>query len=145
LKRNNLIAVVVDDDQDDLDFIVTALKDTGVITSIKEFSNAMEALTFLEGTSQLPDMIVLDFKMPILSGLALLEKIKSDKRLENIPVFMFSTSSYKQDVENARDMGANNFITKPYDYKGFAQAADIIIDIFMQAISPEPFHRILIR
>jgi two-component system alkaline phosphatase synthesis response regulator PhoP len=62
-----------------------------------------------------PDVILLDWLMPEMNGLRVLEELKNDSSTQNIPVFMLTAKGMLNDVTQALDMGANDYITKPFD------------------------------
>lgn len=85
---------------------------------VKEAEDGEVALTLLaEERDHLPDYIFLDLNMPRKDGRAVLKALKNDPELRKIPVFILSTSSDAKDKEDVRLLGANSFITKPYDLK----------------------------
>jgi two-component system alkaline phosphatase synthesis response regulator PhoP len=62
-----------------------------------------------------PDVILLDWLMPEMNGLRVLEELKNDSSTQNIPVFMLTAKGMLNDVTQALDMGADDYITKPFD------------------------------
>jgi len=80
-------------------------------------SNGAEALQILRGDSEhaRPELILLDWNLPGLKGEEVLERLKADQELRSIPVVVFTSSSAPSDRRRAADLGANRFITKPFD------------------------------
>ena len=76
---------------------------------------------FLEKGSDLPDLIFLDINMPIMSGWQCLTEFKKAGHLKHIPVIMFTTSSQPKEKELAKELGAQDFIIKPSEYKALKQ------------------------
>ena len=105
-----------EDDHDDLDLVQQAFSSYKNI-EIVHANNGLEALDFLKSIEEdkMPCLILLDINMPVMDGKQALEKIKSNKRYENVPVIMFTTSSSESDKNFAMEMGAD-FITKPLNY-----------------------------
>ena len=66
-------------------------------------------------TEKRPDVILLDWLMPVMNGLQVLEKLKNESRTENIPVFMLTAKGMLNDVTQALDIGADDYITKPFN------------------------------
>jgi two-component system phosphate regulon response regulator PhoB len=62
-----------------------------------------------------PDVILLDWLMPLMNGLQVLAQLKSDNKTEGIPVFMLTAKGMLSDVTQALDMGADDYITKPFN------------------------------
>lgn len=106
------MVLIVDDSEDSAKFLKQDLNDDGV-----------EAITALSGDECLalavkysPDLILLDMKMPGLSGLDTLEKLKTFAETRDIPVIMVSASSADQSIIEALDYGANDYVYKPVMY-----------------------------
>jgi len=64
-----------------------------------------------------PDIILLDIMMPVYDGFYVLEKLKKDKDTSSIPVIMLTSMGQTQDIARAAEMGANDYITKPFEYE----------------------------
>lgn len=111
--------LLADDDEDDVYIFHEVLKklDVPVIFSIAR--NGYEVMEFLKtGT---PDMIFLDLNMPIQNGQECLHSIRSDKRLDLLPVLMYSTSTHPAYINQCYDEGANFYIIKPSTYDAIAE------------------------
>ena len=67
-----------------------------------------------ERDAQMPDLIVLDLNMPLKDGVATLREIRSEKRYNQLPVFILSTSSRPDDITECRQLGCSNYYVKPY-------------------------------
>lgn len=68
---------------------------------------------------QLPDLILLDIRLPGISGIDVLKSVKRDERLKKIPVIMFTSSDRDEDVVLSYEFGANSYIPKPSSFQGF--------------------------
>ena len=66
-------------------------------------------------TEKRPDVILLDWLMPVMNGLQVLKELKNDSYTENIPVFMLTAKGMLNDVTQALDIGADDYITKPFN------------------------------
>lgn len=113
--RYNTI-LLIDDDDDDWEIFQAALNkvsDTGNHYAIKYAKQALEKLERQEIT---PDLIFLDLNMPAMNGLEFLGHIKKIKNAKDIPVIIFSTSSHAEIKNQAKKLGAYDFITKPHDF-----------------------------
>lgn len=108
---------LADDDLDDQDFFKHALKQIDESIVCVTASNGEEAIKKLKTITQLPDYIFLDLNMPRMSGLKCLIEIKKINSLKNIPVIIYSTSSEERDINEAKKLGADYFVTKPFDFK----------------------------
>jgi CheY-like chemotaxis protein len=106
--------LLVDDDHDDRYLFSEALSTTGVPVDCKLAESGREALSLLQSEiAKLPKLIFLDVNMPEMNGWQVLEKLKSDRQLQNIPVIMYSTSSHSRDIALALEAGALCFCVKP--------------------------------
>jgi len=104
----------IDDDEDDRDFFCTAMQqidDSIECIFAKDGVNAVNQLT--ENESFIPDYIFIDMNMPLMDGRQCLETIKKIERLNNIPVYIYSTSGSPKLVEQVMNAGAKDFLIKP--------------------------------
>ncbi len=122
--------LLVEDNPDDVKLTVRALKKNGVandLTSVEDGAEAIEYL-FAEGryagrdTSQGPCLVLLDLKLPKVSGLEVLQRIRGDERTENIPVVVLTTSNEERDLIESYRLGANSYVRKPVDFQNFLEA-----------------------
>lgn len=105
--------LVIDDDIDDQEIFLTALESTLSTVKCVAVGSAVEALKKLGNGELTTDIIFLDLNMPVMTGQQFLAEIKKDERLCNIPIVVLSTSSHQPTIEQAMNLGAANFITKP--------------------------------
>lgn len=119
----------VEDNADDEMLVKRALK--GVTqNTIVVARDGKEAFSYLfEGKllgglteHRLPDLILLDLKLPIIGGLELLEKIRSDETTKNIPVVVLTSSDEARDVQKCYQLGVNSYVSKPVDFQKFIEA-----------------------
>lgn len=108
------VIFLVDDDKDDLDFFIEALKEIDDSIICIRASNGEEALKKLkEWVVPFPNFIFLDLNLPRINGKKCLIEIKKQKKFDQIPVIIYSTSSEKRIMEEMSDLGAAYFIVKP--------------------------------
>lgn len=113
----------IDDDEDDKLVFGTALNTIDKEIVYLTASDGIEALRILnEDLVILPDLIFLDLNMPKMDGFTCLDHIKKSSDLRSIPVHILSTSTNPRDMERARVLGAEKFITKPTSYSGLIEA-----------------------
>lgn len=109
----------IEDDLVDAELVFHILDRQQVSTKYHLLRDGEEALDFFFNQAPadyrllLPKVILLDVKLPKLSGLEVLEKLKTDERTKQIPVIMFSSSNQRRDVEKAYELGANGYLVKP--------------------------------
>ncbi|MCW3102172.1 MAG: rcp1 3 [Bacteroidetes bacterium] len=120
--------LLADDDPDDRNFFSLTLQSIDPAISCRTAKSGQEVLDVLNREKPLPVLLFLDINMPNLNGWDVLIRIKKDPLLKTIPVIMYTTSSYKRDVELAAEFGAVGFCTKPDDLKQLKVVLQFIID-----------------
>ena len=105
--------LLIDDDTDDQEMFTSALAfiDSSIVCSIA--TNGVEALRQLKNADALPDMIFLDLNMPLMNGAQFLKEAKATNRLREVPIIIYSTASDIRTIEEAKQLGAHQFISKP--------------------------------
>lgn len=105
---------LIDDDEDDRDIFAMALEDASAGCNLSTAKNGLEAFEIIDDNPEFtPDFIFIDLNMPYMSGIECLERIKQYNHLANVPVIMYTTSSYQKDVEESKQLGASYFLVKP--------------------------------
>jgi CheY-like chemotaxis protein len=109
--------LIADDDEDDIQLTRDCFVDNNLHVSINDVADGQHLLDHLKGngagTSNLPQLILLDLNMPRKSGFEALAEIKADTNFRKIPVVIFTTSKAPKDIEKAYDLGASCFVSKP--------------------------------
>lgn len=114
----NKFFLLADDDQDDAELFAEALSTVDSSVDFHHVQNGLAVFEYLKNPDdKRPDLIFLDLNMPLMTGWQCLSKLKNDPHLKNIPVIMYSTSSYQHDKDIAFQLGASGFLTKPTEYK----------------------------
>lgn len=109
-----MLVALADDDEDDRLFFAEIFDELKMLTKLQLFTNGSELLDYLKDSNNiLPDIIFLDLNMPIMGGIDALLEIKMDKRLADIYVAIYSTSSAQSDIEETFILGANIYMVKP--------------------------------
>ena len=122
--------LLVEDDPDDRDLILRALGKHKVANQVVAVSDGVEALEYLFATgsfagrdlSILPAVMLLDLKLPRLSGLDVLRRVREDARTRFLPVVILTSSREEQDLMKGYELGANSYVCKPVDFAEFAEA-----------------------
>jgi CheY-like chemotaxis protein len=130
----NVSCLIIDDDQDDREFFEIALGSLNIPYLLTEAENGIVALEILKSNlHRLFDYIFLDLNMPLLNGKEFLEEVKKMPGTGNIPIIIYSTSSFYKDVEETQVLGATYFISKTTDLD---KLASILLDIFQRKEMP---------
>ncbi|WP_247235647.1 response regulator [Telluribacter sp. SYSU D00476] len=109
---------LIDDDTDDHYLFAAVLKEVCPALEFSGEANSQYAVEKLQSDSEFtPSYIFLDLNMPNMNGLECLAEIKKIERLKEVPVIIFSTSSFKKDINEAAELGSTQYITKPGSYK----------------------------
>jgi two-component system, response regulator len=122
--------LLVEDNPDDEELTLMGLKSSGVLNEVVVVRDGEEAVQFLLAEGQykdrvsaaVPAVILLDLKLPKLSGLEVLERLRANPLTKCIPVVILTSSSEEEDVINSYKLGANSFVRKPVDFNRFADA-----------------------
>jgi two-component system response regulator len=126
------IILLVEDNPDDEALALLALKKTNIPSEVVVAHDGIEALDYLFGdgsyagrdTRIMPELILLDLKLPKVYGLEILRRIRSDKRTQCLPVVILTTSKEERDVIEGYGLGANSYICKPVGFAEFNQAVE---------------------
>lgn len=124
--QNTLIAIV-EDDQDDQEFISTSLYRNSTGCEVKTFSGGQSFFSFISAAERLPDLIITDLRMPLVSGFDVIRFVKNHPKTKDIKIVVLSTSSSDEDIKKAKNLGAQAYYVKPHSLKEYAQIADQII------------------
>lgn len=127
---DNIEILFVEDSEDDAILTIRALTKSGFTNKLHHVVDGAEALDFIyckgnytsRNAKEFPKVILLDLKMPKVSGTQVLEKIKSDPGTKSIPVVMLTSSKEGPDIEECFALGANSYIVKPVDSDNFFNA-----------------------
>ena len=119
--------LLVEDSRADAEMTLRTLKKRGIANRIEWVRNGVEALDYLfcQGeyaarSSGHPRIVLLDLKMPMMDGLQVLERMKSDPRTRTIPVVMMTSSREEGDLLASYRLGVNSYVVKPVDFGDFA-------------------------
>lgn len=122
--------LLVEDNPDDEALTLRALKKNNIKNEVVVARDGVEALDFLFGTGshagrdvhRVPEIILLDLKLPKVDGLEVLRKIRENEYTRLLPVVILTTSSEEHDRLLSYDLGANSYVRKPVDFQQFIEA-----------------------
>jgi two-component system response regulator len=122
--------LLVEDNPDDEALTLRALRKNNILNEIIVARDGVEALDFIFGTGafagrdvrDLPQVILLDLKLPRVNGFEVLTKIRADERTKLLPVVILTSSREEQDLAKGYGLGANSYIRKPVDFNQFVDA-----------------------
>ncbi len=135
--------LMVEDNPDDIELTVEALKDARVGNFLSVVKDGEEALSYLRCQGKhrqavRPDLILLDLNMPRKNGRDVLREIKNDPQLKRIPVVILTTSQAEEDILHTYDLHANCYITKPVDFNQFLKVVRSIEDFWLTVVKLPP-------
>jgi|SRR3989337_3805075 len=120
---------VADDDDQDRMLFQEVIKDLPSLVYLTMASDGDEAVKILTQLDLLPDIVFLDLNMPFKNGFECLKEIKHSKKLQSIPVIIFSTSTYPSSVSQAYEEGAHLYIRKPNDFLNFKKIVQYVLAV----------------
>ena len=123
--------LLVEDNRDDEALTLRALRKNRITNEVVVVRDGAEALEYLFGTGRyegrdttvMPDLILLDLKLPKVDGLEVLRRLRADQGTRSLPVVILTSSTEEQDVLKGYGLGANSYIRKPVDFDEFTEAA----------------------
>jgi two-component system response regulator len=123
--------LLVEDNPDDEALTLRALKKNNIKNEVVIAHDGAEALDYLFGTGKyagrntdvLPQVVLLDLKLPKVEGLEVLRRVRADKRTKLLPVVILTSSNEEQDRIDGYGLGANSYVRKPVDFNQFIDAA----------------------
>lgn len=144
--RGHFSVLLVEDNQLDAELVRNAFFETLKGASVRVATDGETALECLLGTDghvksasfPEPTIVLLDLKLPGISGFQVLEKIKSTPNLKRLPVVVFTSSNQDSDRAACYDLGANSYVVKPSSYEGFLEAAAKFIAYWSELNSAPP-------
>lgn len=127
--NKDVIILVADDDEGHAGLIKKNLGRAGIVNTILHFKDGQEIHDFLFKLGDGPHresnqayVLLLDIRMPKLSGIDVLARVKEHPELKKMPVMMITTTDDPREVEKCHELGCSNYITKPLNYEAFVNA-----------------------
>jgi len=136
--------LLVEDDPRDIELTLAALAEHHLANHVVVLHDGAEALDYLkrqgrfqDRTEEYPVVVVLDLKMPKVSGLEVLATIKADEHLKTIPIVVLTSSREEPDLAKCYQLGVNAYVVKPVDFAEFMDAVKGL-GLFWAAINEPP-------
>jgi DNA-binding response OmpR family regulator len=121
--------IMIEDDEGHARLIEKNIRRAGVNNQIIPFTNGTDAMSYLMGPDGSGEvsagrqlLVLLDLNLPDMTGVDILEKVKTNAHTKRSPVVVLTTTDDEREIQRCYDLGANVYITKPVDYENFANA-----------------------
>lgn len=145
-KKKRFTILIANDDEDTRFLLEEALREIRLAITSEFVENGEQVLDYLYRRGQYlgrsnwhqPDLILLDLNMPRLDGRETLTSIRSDPRLQQIPVVMLTTSHRRKDILLCYRLGANSFISKPVTFEGLLEVMKTLCEYWFEIVSLPP-------
>lgn len=124
IMASKISIVLVEDEENDLIMTKRAFNQSGMDYRVESFTDGEQALDYLRGGCDLPDLILIDIRLLKMHGLELLEIIKKDDRLKGIKAVMLTGSDSDNHIDRAFELGAESYSIKPLTKDRFLQLID---------------------
>lgn len=132
--------LLAEDDDEDAELAFAALELAGLAGSARRARDGEEVLEFLNGVGRhagrkdapLPKVVLLDLKMPRVSGFDVLKEVKRSPRLSALPVVVLSSSRDERDVARCYDLGVNSYVVKPVGFEEYSRAIGRVAAYWVQ-------------
>ena len=142
---NNKTILLIEDNPSDIDLTKRALEKGRILNNLVVVSDGQEALDYLFGmgayasrdTSDFPTLTLLDLKLPKVSGLDVLRKIRTEACTRRMPVVILTSSREEQDMAASYDLGVNSYIRKPVDFEQFVHSVSQL-GLYWLVLNEEP-------
>ncbi len=132
--------LLVEDSPSDALITREALAESRVLNALHQVDNGVEAMRYLRregpyGSASRPDLVLLDWKLPRMSGEEVLAAIRKDPTLTDLPVVVLSTSQAEEDVARSYGLHGNCFITKPVEFDRFVEVIRSVGDFWFSIVT----------
>lgn len=142
----NKVVLLVEDNPDDEELTRIAFEKSRLLNELVVARDGAEALDYLfaqgryadRSPERLPQVILLDLKLPKISGLDVLRRIRDDERTRMIPVVVLTSSKEEEDIVRSYRLGANAYVRKPVDFNEFSEAATQLGVFWLLLNQPPP-------
>lgn len=145
LVKERFTILLIEDNENDVLLLRRAMINSGMTHVVRLAQDGMEALNYLRGSGKFadratypfPDIILLDLKLPRLSGLELLAWLKDNPEHRVVPTIVLSSSELEDDVRKAYELGANTYLVKPTDFDMLTEMVRKVCDYWEICVKPQ--------
>ena len=142
---SNYTILLVEDEENDAMLVKMAFKKNGILNPVQWVKDGLDAIAYLNGEGDyanrslypFPEVLILDLKMPRMSGLELLAWIREHPEYRVIPTIIMSSSRLEADVEKAYNLGANAYMIKPSSFEELARIVKLAHEYWAASIKPK--------
>lgn len=135
------VILLAEDDEDYVTLVRKAFVEAYITNPLYVVSTGIETMWYLQGTGKyrnrdeypLPDLLLLDLKLPGYSGFEILKWVRSQPELAGLRIVVLTSSDRMKDVNEAYRLGANSFLTKPYDFQNLVEFTRLIQEFWLRA------------
>lgn len=134
-----LVILIAEDNNGHAELIQLGLIESGVCNRMIRFTNGLEVWEFLEGiktdisSNAINYLLLLDLNMPIMDGIEVLQRLKSDDLLKELPVVILTTTDDPKEIKECYKWGCNIYVTKPVDFTKFTETLNRL-GLFLQIV-----------
>ena len=134
------VILLVEDLENDILLVKKAFERAGLRNPMYVVHDGAEAVSYLSGSGKyanrdehpLPDLILLDLKMPKMDGFEVLQWLRKRSGIRSIPVVVLTTSDAIRDVNRAYELGANSFLVKPFEFENLEALVKVVREYWMK-------------
>jgi CheY-like chemotaxis protein len=138
--------LLVEDSDDDVQLTLRAFRKSDLVSTVTVVRDGVEAFEYLLATGEyasrnpdvLPDLVLLDIKLPRVDGVQVLERLRSHPRTKLIPIVILTSSAEPKDLLTCYTLGANSYVRKPIDFQQFTRALHQIGSYWLQTNQAPP-------
>ena len=138
--------LLIEDNDDDVELTLRAFRKSDLVSTVTVVRDGVEALDYLHATGEyasrhpdvMPDLVLLDIKLPRVDGVQVLERLRSHPRTKLVPIVILTSSAEPKDLLTCYTLGANSYVRKPIDFQQFTRALHQIGAYWLQTNQAPP-------